>query len=222
MSRCTRFEDEGLLRIERGEALDSHFDECTDCRHAQQEYVRLKRAIGSLDEELEPSPEWQERVLDSVKLAGATRANTSRWWVGGVALAASAVVAAVLLNTNPGRAGSLSHELFSGQVAYRGAAAKPGDQLRLQSTARGSRYTQLRLYRDDQELIFSCNDGPPCEQESDRIFASVALTAFGRYQAVLLMSDSAIPPATGALDHDVLTAREAGSQVIVGESIDVR
>lgn len=34
-STCQRFEQEGLLRVERGLPLDAHFDTCPACRAAR-------------------------------------------------------------------------------------------------------------------------------------------------------------------------------------------
>ena len=222
MSPCTRFEEEGLLLIERGEPLDPHFNSCADCRTARAQYDRLKQAIGQLDDELQPSPDWQQRVVRMVEQSHTAQPDNTRWWAGGIALAASALLATWLLNANQSPTGDLTHELFESDVVYRGTTAKSGDRLRLNSLVKHARHSQLRLYRDDNVLVFACSDTPPCREDGERIIADATLSAFGRYQAVLVMSDEAIPLATGKLDGDVLAAREAGGQVVVGDAIEVR
>ena len=219
MSGCTRFESEGLLQLERGEPLDAHFDQCPDCLQARAQYDRLKRAIGQTGDHLTPSAGWQDRVLQSIEPSPAS--TSPRWWMGGVALAASAVVAALLINPASSPTGTLGYELFDSDVVYRGTSAKPGDRLRLTSTITDASYASLRLYRDDQ-LVFACSDEPPCQRSADGITADASLDALGRYQSVLVMSQNAITMETGMLDGDVLAAREAGGQVIIGQIIDVR
>lgn len=222
MSRCTRFENEGLLQLERGEPLDPHFEECADCRAARTQYERLKHAIGQLDNDLQPSSDWQQRVVRKVEQGNAAQTNKTRWWTGGVALAASALFATWLLNANRTPNGVLTHELFESDVVYRGTTAKRGDRLRLNGRVEHVRHSELRLYRDDNVLVFACGDTPPCRNDGGVTIADVTLSAFGTYQAVLVMSDEAIPLATGQLDGDLLAAREAGGQVVVGDAVDVR
>lgn len=220
MSPCTRFESEGLLLLERGEPLDKHFGECADCLEARAQYDRLKDAIGRTDQHLAPSADWQQRVLQNIEQAPV--AKSPRWLMGGVALAASAVVAALLLTPARAPSGTLSHELFDSDIVYRGTSAKPGDRLRLTSIVDGRNLATLRLYRDDK-LVFSCTDEPPCQPSDNGIAAELTLDAMGRYQSVLVMWDSGVAPVeTGSLDSDVLAAREAGGQVVIGEKIDVR
>jgi hypothetical protein len=62
MTRCDRFEREGLLLLERGVQLDPHFDSCPDCLEARRVHARLGQHIAGLDADVEPSSAWKAGV----------------------------------------------------------------------------------------------------------------------------------------------------------------
>lgn len=61
---CRRFEEEGLLRIERGEPLeDEHYRDCIECIALQQEHERIKRALHNARHFTRPSSELASEAL---------------------------------------------------------------------------------------------------------------------------------------------------------------
>lgn len=60
---CDRFERDGILRIERGEPLDPHFDDCSSCADARHKYERILAAMPHAEPDVAPMIGWQARVL---------------------------------------------------------------------------------------------------------------------------------------------------------------
>lgn len=61
---CRRFEEEGLLRIERGEPLEEeHYRDCIKCIALQQEYERIKSALHDARHSTRPSSELASEAL---------------------------------------------------------------------------------------------------------------------------------------------------------------
>ncbi len=114
-------------------------------------------------------------------------------------------------------------ELSGSGVVYRGTSAKPGDQLTLRATTVSKEdHIELRLYRLDGRLIFTCNTEPPCHRTDHSATAVAKHLTSGDYRAVLLTSSDPLPVATDDLDSDVLTAREQGATAILSDRIVVR
>ena len=95
MTPCRRFEQEGLLRLEQGLALDPHFDTCPECREAQAAYARLRNEMNRLASGEEPPPDWRANVFESVERKERAR-RVWRWVVTPSAAAASLMLAAVV------------------------------------------------------------------------------------------------------------------------------
>ena len=220
MTECTRFVDEGLEKLEAGETLDTHFSECDACIRERDSYERLKGALRSLDDQ-QPDDGWQSRVLEHATGHPAEYSGrATRWLVAaGVAAAAAAIWTFMYFGTPDT---TLQLAIIDGDTVYRGATARPGDSLRLSTTARRAANVELRLYRDENQLVFACDNTPPCQRDGAEISATVELSAFGEYHAVLLTSDESITPALGSLDGDVLRAREANANVVIAESVLVQ
>ncbi len=228
VTRCGRFEAEALLAIEQGLPLDEHFGTCPDCRQARAAYERLRDGLASLDAELEPPPHWQARTW---KWIAARRVRRRRWvpWtvVGGLAAALAALV--LLRNPNANlTAASLRVELEARGATRRGDEAHPGDRLRLRASIGGARHAELRVYRDDRELVLRCSaEQPPCAASGgwlrDRaIQAPVELDTVGRYQPLLLVGPRPFPGGGAGLDADVAAAVAGGAEVRMGRAVDVR
>lgn len=60
---CDRFEREGILRLERGLSLDTHFDHCSACELAREKYEALLASLPSAQPDVSPMAGWQSRVL---------------------------------------------------------------------------------------------------------------------------------------------------------------
>lgn len=207
------------MQIERSEPLDSHFEECADCRRAREVYDRLKQTLANLDEDQLPSVDWQQRVVDHCEPRGAKRRG---WWFGGVAVAASLTLAVWTLSTWGPADGTLDLQLIDSGTVYRGTTAKPGDSLTLNAVAKRADYTELRVYLDGSRLLFACDTAPPCRRDGSETTALATLSALGTYHAVLIVSREPIPSPSGNLDTDALAAREAGAKVVIGQPVDVR
>ena len=219
-TRCDRFEAEALLLLEQGQPLGEHFSSCSDCLEARADYDRLRGGLASLGEKDEPPADWQARVWEKIERRKERRRRWTPWWAVPVAMAA---LAALFLIWIPGRTpAGLRIEIESGTTIRRGAEAHPGDILRLAATAGGARYSELRVYRNDTELILRCSAEPPCSRHRGELKASVVLDGVGRYQPLLLLSKDPLPAPTSDLDADTDAALTAGAEVELGPRVVVR
>jgi hypothetical protein len=224
VTSCDRFETEALLRLEQGLPLDEHFATCPDCLEARASYDRLRKGLGALGERHEPPARWQERVWEALEERRARRSR--RWWLWSVVPAGvAAALAAFLLVRTPGEplSVSLQLEVREGEGAVRrGLEAQPGDQLLLRATAGGAQHAELRVYRNDSDLILRCSDEPPCSRRGDSLEAMLDLQTVGRYQGLLFTSTAPIPPPVSDLDGDAGAALAAGAEIEIGPDVVVR
>jgi hypothetical protein len=222
MSRCDRFETEAVLLLERGLPLDEHFSSCPDCLAAQAFYDRLRQRLATVGEGDQPPVGWQAGVWKQIE----QRWGRRRWrpWWGLVPAALAASLAAVLLVRMPEPAPVfLAAEIEAGPSVQRGDEAKPGDSLRLTASTGGAPHAELRVYRNDAELILSCSTESPCSRKGADLQATVVLDGIGRYQPLLLFSKSPLPKAsTQGLDADTEAALAAGAEIELGKEIVVR
>lgn len=224
MSACRRFEDEGLLRLEQGLPLDDHFSTCPDCLAERAAYERLREAITTAGDGIEPPTGWQAGVWSAIEKRQAARRRWRGWWL--LVPAAAAVLLAILLLRTPVRTVTqlaLAVEVESGAgPVRRGGEAHPGDRLQLRATIGEASNAELRVYRNDRSLVLRCSTEPPCRRGDDMLEADLVLPAIGSYQSLLVTSDRSLPKAGAGLDADVDAALAAGAQTILGEEIEVR
>ncbi len=103
---CDRFEREGILRIERGLSLDTHFDACSECEVARHKYEALLGALPLSQPDVLPPPAWQSRVLraaadsDSAR-PGILMAGWGRPFAWAVMAGVGALAAAAFLGGPP-------------------------------------------------------------------------------------------------------------------------
>jgi protein TonB len=103
---CDRFEREGILSIERGLSLDTHFDTCTECDVARHKYEALIGALPLSQPDVLPPPAWQSRVLraaadsDSAR-PGISMAGWRRPFASAVLAGVGALAAAAFLGEPP-------------------------------------------------------------------------------------------------------------------------
>lgn len=209
---CERFENEALLLLEQGQPLDEHFSTCPDCLEARAAYDRLREQLSNLGAEDEPAADWQARVWERIE-----QRKKRRWWqswIAPVAVAATAAMAALFLIWIPSqKPAGLQIEIERGTTIRRGVEAHPGDTLRLTATTGGARHSELRVYRNDTELIRRCSTDDLC---------SVVLDGVGRYQPLLLLSASPLPAPTSDLETDTGAALDAGAEIEMGPEVVVR
>lgn len=224
MTRCDRFEGEGIARLEQGLPLDDHFADCPDCRAARAAYDSLQRRLAEVGHDLEPPAGWRREIWAEIERRRSTRGR--RWlWTLAPAAAAAVLVALVLLRPLPpdASAAALQVTVVPGAgSAHRGTDARPGDRLDLAATTAGSEFAELRVYFNDTELALSCSSEPPCRRDNGRLRATLELQRRGTYQGMLLASERQIPAALPDLDADSGAAVDAGATVKVGPEIRVR
>ncbi|MBN2370248.1 MAG: hypothetical protein JXO72_07160 [Vicinamibacteria bacterium] len=223
MTRCERFEQEGLLLLEQGRRLGEHFEICADCRTARIEYEKLQARIGALGRDEAPPAGWEARVRAALE-----RRKAREWWpqprfvlaAAAVALVSAAIFFAPRLEPPPP---SLAVETQAGHgQTRRGAEVHPDDFLTLTARTGGARHAELRVYLNDAEVVLRCSTEPPCARDGDRLEATLRLHAMGLYQPVLLLSDAAPPIPESGLDADLHDAVNAGARLVMGDEVDVR
>ena len=232
MSRCGRFEAEGLLLLEQGLPLDEHFATCSDCLAARAAYEQLCAEIAALGAEDQPPVGWQARVwkrLDQGRERLDQRRERRRsWWPGQrgwlvpAGVAAAALAALLLIRPPEPRPPSLRVEVQAGTTVRRGGEAQPGDLLRLTAATGGARHAELRVYRNDTELVLRCSTDRPCSRQGDELRAAVLLDAVGRYQPLLMRAEKPLPSPVSDLEKDTTAALAAGADVRPGSEIIVR
>lgn len=222
---CDRFEREGLLRLERGEPLDPHFDTCPACRQARADYQRMVRENRALDAEIEPPPGWQARVWGEIgRRQEARKRSRNRLLLWAPAAAAAGLLVALALRLVPlAPAEGLRVVVEPGESVRRGVEAQPGDRLLLEAQVGEAARAELRIYRNDRELVLRCSTREPCRRRGDVLEAHLVLPSVGTYQPLLLVSDAPIPaPTSGGLDADAEAALETGARVELGDAVRVR
>jgi hypothetical protein len=226
LSRCDRFETEGLFLLEQGFPLDEHFAACPDCLAARALHERLTAEIAALGAEDEPPAGWQARVwqrLDQRRERRRPRWTGWRGWIVPIGVGVAASLAVFFLIRAPGpQPSSLRAEVQAGATVRRGGEAQAGDLLRLTAAAGGARHAELRVYRNDTELVLRCSTDRPCSRRGDELRAAVLLDAVGRYQPLLMRGESPLPRPLSNLEKDTSAALAAGADVKLGAEIVVR
>jgi hypothetical protein len=210
---CDRFDTEAVLLLEQGLPLDEHFSTCPDCLAAREAHDRLRAGIAALGGAGEPPAGWQARVWERIERRRERRRSWRQWWWV-VPAGAAATLAAFLLVRPPGpRPPSLVAEIQAGSTVRRGGDAQPGDRLRLTAATGGARHAEMRVYRNDSELVLRCPAERPC---------ALLLDAIGRYQPLLLLSRKPLPTTTSDLESDTRAALAAGADIQLAPEIIVR
>jgi hypothetical protein len=209
---CDRFALEGALALERGEPLDPHYATCPDCAAALAAYRAIAADVGALAAGAAPAPDWQARVH-----AGIARAQPRRRlaWLWALPVAAAAALAIALLR--PGPPPSLTVDVVAGGGQARAETPKAGDRLAIRAVVGGP--AELRVYRDDAEMVLRCADAAPCARDGRTLSADWALPGPGRYRALLIVGPAPAP--AGGLDADVRAVREAGGSPLLSQEIAV-
>lgn len=224
MTRCERFESEGLLRLEQGLPLDDHFETCPDCLATRATYDRLRQAIASAGVRYEPKAHWQGRVRAAVAARRERPSRPWRWLLVPAGLAAAVLILLVIGRRPEGPAlATLQVGIEAGPGAVRrGDEAHLGDRLVLQATTGPARYSELRVYRHDTALVLHCSSEPPCARQGEELRATLVLESLGSYQSLLLLSDRPLPEPSSDLDRDTGAALAAGAEVRLGPEIRVQ
>lgn len=235
MSPCHRFEEEALLLLEKGEPLPEHFRTCPDCRRAASKYERLRQDLAEIEEDVLPPKGWQDAVRERILAEGASQdPGTSRRGTAwkSAALAAAALTAAVVggsLLLSPPQPEGLRMTLQQGEQVRRSTEAAPGDVLTLEAGTSRAAHTEIRLYRNDRELVARCGGGSAvlpamadCKIKADRLQLTVTLPAVGSYQPLVVRAAELGPEPSGGLDDDTEAILQGGGEIELGDPVEVR
>jgi len=228
MSTCQRFEQEGLLQLQQGVPLDPHFSTCAECVQARSFYEQLQGEIAGLGPLTAPSG-WQRDVWTRIASSTPTRQPRRRWLYVAAAALAATVVAFMMLPSGLQRPAEPTLHVEARDpdggarrgIVTPGATLVVGSRLAVRATIGRAPYAELRLYRNDDQLMLQVF--PPNQSESSSEFgATVLLDAVGRYRAVLFVSNHPIPSSSGAPDADYAAADKAGARAIISSDVSVR
>lgn len=220
---CDRLERERLIAIAGGAPPDEHEQACADCTQARLTYQRVGERVATAGAGRELPAAWFDATLAMIQ-SRSRRRRRQRLAIAAAGMAAAAAAALVLWphrDASPEIAPLLAIHIDRSGAPLRGSAPHPGDLLVLRGHGIGRRYLELRVYRADREVVLRCADELPCRPHGDVVEASVALAEAGRYRAVLLSSDRALPPPDATLDQAAAQVSDAGGVATVSEPIDV-
>lgn len=231
MSGCDRFELEGLLALEQNRPLPKHCLTCPQCQKELESYQKLKQALADniphpasadVQASLEPPSDWRERTWEAIEGRQKQR-SFARRWIPATAAVAAALLLLILLPTRRGPAPfSFHQEILSEGSVRRGESAQPGDRLILRATTGGAAHAELRVYRDERDLVLRCSSEPPCILNGDRLEANLVMESLGSYQPLVLLSEQPIPAPSSGLDADAGAAAAVGARVELGQAVQVR
>jgi hypothetical protein len=186
-------------------------------------HERLAEGIAAGAARHEPPTGWEGQVW--ARIAERRRRPVWMRWLGPAGLAAAAVVAGIAFWARP-PAASGPHFVVAvdppQDAVPRGDDAPIGSRLRLDASADGAPFAELRVYRDDHVLELRCSTEPPCHRDEGRVKATLGLPAVGTYQPVVLRSVRPLPSPSSTLDRDAAAALAAGARVELGRPVHVR
>lgn len=221
MKECTRFENEGIAKLESGASLDKHFYECQTCIEERRKYERLISIIAHSSESAIPREDWEQEVLAKIRVSESFDNSGTRKWYGAIAACVAVIAMFTVWLLTPSTHSVLELELHNSETSYRGEMAKPGDLLSVSALTANDYSTQLRIYRD-QRLYLNCDIAASCKREGDKLLVTINLNAMGEYQAILIYNSSPINFDSNILDADVLLARENHAEVHLSKVTIVR
>ncbi len=230
MNDCKRFENEGLLALERGEPLDTHFSQCEICIEERRKYDSLKTQLSQSTPHKSPSKGWEEKVFEQIQTeAKEQNKDNKRWWP---ALAASlvglSVIAISIFQSRSPYTDTYVQTLVKGAKVYRNDSASIGDTIQIASTMSDARYIYINIYRNDR-LFFSCSSDSKnterCDYDSDKskLSTMIELTAIGNYQPIVISGKQPINFTFSDLDSDASRARNiTQTSVKLGNLVSVK
>jgi hypothetical protein len=204
----------GRLSSSETKALLDHSNRCSACSVAWRMALEMMRQM--------PAPEPKRTLADWFAAI--------RWQWQPVAFAAAALVLVAIavtlslrLRPSPSLAAlHLQLAVLHGTAPLRGDSAHPGDRLALEAEVGTEPYAELRVFREDRQLILQCPpESSSCRREGNRLRAEVVLPAVGRYQSFVVASKQPLPPPAGTLVEDTTQLMRAGARLELGEPIRV-
>lgn len=210
-------DDERWLQArEAGTALPPLSRERVAAYEALTEMVRGRGRVAvpaSARDELRAALDWEE--------AGRRRQARRRWMYAATAVAAAAVVVLVLRRPTPEPFMSVRIEsadgLRSGPARGDHNSASIGE--RLVVDARHPELKELRVYRDDRDLVARCPGDRGCAGGGTHWKLTMRFDAPGSYRAIRV--DRVVVSSTG-YEADMVALRKAGAGLDDDHVIDVR
>jgi hypothetical protein len=222
---CNLLEREGLLDRDDDERARAHIEECANCRALWHKHQRVRSAFTELGAAHEPRPDFEARMLAAIARQQAGARGRWQWWgLGlGAAAAAAAAVVFLLMDRSAPQVAELRIEVIAGGAATRTTMHQVGDILDIQATPGGAAHAELRVYRNDTDLVLHCPSAADarCARQGHALTARLVLGAMGRYQILWLTSDTPLLAPETSLEHDVARAARAGARHELRE-IEVR
>lgn len=198
-------------RMERGEPIESAGEAAVRAR-----YERLAQQIAQTPD-VEPPPDLLARVLAGVRAAPPPRRAVWRrphaWLAGGVAFAAAAVLLAWCTGAAPPAGDALAVQVIASGTHRGSGSAAVGDRLIARVSA-GSGAVELRVYRDDREVVLRCPGDAGCRREGDALVGEVVVSEPGRYRIVRLAAARLPPPSPAGFDGDLQAVRAASGELV--------
>jgi hypothetical protein len=200
-------DDPGIIeRLDTGEPPRS-----AEEAQARAPYERLLERIRDL-EDVAPSPGWEDRA--AARWAS-VRARRRAGIAVGVTAAVGLAVAIVLRPCAAPTTGLQVSMLAPPGVSRRGDHVV-GDVLHVRAPL-DRPHVELRVYLDtglDTRLVVRCPGDESCRRDASFIELDWTSAEPGRYQVVVLSSESDIPPPVDRTsDRDLLVARNAGVRI---------
>jgi hypothetical protein len=169
--------------------------------------ARIEAALAQLGADHEPPAGWEARVMAAV---GASRRRRWVYAAPGVALAAAAAVALIVLR-RPVPEIALNVGIQH-SAKYRGDEASAGDIAHIVvSGGKGPR--AIWVYHEEVQLVLRCPGDPKCQVSDASTEVDLTLNSAGAYTVVALTGSSELPALTGTYDADTAAAKDAGLDV---------
>jgi hypothetical protein len=174
-------------------------------------HAKLLEGLATAGSERAPRGDWEARVW--AEIARAPQRRSWAWlWTASLAGAAVLLIFAMVWRPLPI---ALEVDVRPGLEALRGKTPHPGDVMMVHASTGRAHHAELRVYRDDRDLVLRKAGG------GRHIDAELQLQAIGSYRTLLLISDHDLPAETLSLDEDARRVVASGGTVKVSLPFEV-
>jgi hypothetical protein len=185
-----------------------------------------ERATGLLLENelaLVPPPSgWERGVWRRIDARRKGRQFSWGVFSAGLAFAALVLIVVPRLGGTGTDAATLTVDARAGGIQSRGNV-RAGDEVLVTVTAKNARdHILVRIYREDAELLVSCEDALPCARQGRTVTVRFNLREHVRYRFVGLAASAPFTAPRGSYDGDTAAALEGGARLLMSRVLDVR
>lgn len=182
----------------------------------------LERALGELPSPAPPEG-WQAEVFEAIDREERVSTRRRRLYsIMPFAAAAIALLSWRRLSPAPEDAPAIGLEVVPGEVA-RGGSVALGDTLRVRARLTGA--GELRVYRDEGEIVLRCPGDVGCSERREggqrSLLGELRLAAPGRYDVIVVSGGGVLAPA-GRFADDLRAAQVSGAQITKEPPLNVR